>query len=528
MKDGDRTREQLISELVQMRQRATELEASEAECKKAQEAIRESEERYRRFIESSHEVVFSKDRDGHYHTLNLEAAIGLGGTCVDDIEGKTDYDLLPKQQADALREVDRQTMESVRAVSVEEVVRNAQAVDRTYLSHKWPTLDSEGRVTGVSCLAVDITERKQAEEALRRQRDLSVTLSATDHLAEALRLCLQAAIGAAGMDSGGIYLVGKTDGSVNLLHHQGLSPEFVRSVSHFPADSVHASMVMAGQPVYSRHEEMGLPLDEPLIREGLRALAVVPLRYEGRVIACLNVASHTIDELSAPVRDSLEAISAQVGGAIARVGAEQALKDSEEKLRRMFDSVSDGITTADVNGVITGANRRVLEMHSYHSREALIGSSAFDLIAPRDHGRAMANLQKTLEEGMVGGIEYTLVRADGSEFPGELGASVLHDASGNADGFIAVTRDITERKQAEQVLQLERDKLTGILDSMEDGVYIANSRYGVEYANPVIEAQFGPVKGRKCYQREFRSTFSQSGGWDTGTLRISFRRSMPA
>jgi PAS domain S-box-containing protein len=60
--------------------------------------------------------------------------------------------------------------------------------------------------------------------------------------------------------------------------------------------------------------------------------------------------------------------------------------------------------------------------------------------------------------------------------------------------------DITERKQMEEALHFERDKLTSILNSMEDGIYIANSQYEVEYVNPVIETQFGPVKGRKCYK----------------------------
>jgi len=170
--DEDKTKEQLMSELALLRQRVAELEASEAERKQAEEALRKSERKYHNFIASSHEVVFSKDRDGHYHTLNLEAAIGLGGTCIEDIEDKTDYDLLPKEQADALRKVDKQLMESGKGIEAEEVVRNAQGEDRIYLSHKWPIYDDEGRISGISCLAIDITERKQAEEALRKSEDI--------------------------------------------------------------------------------------------------------------------------------------------------------------------------------------------------------------------------------------------------------------------------------------------------------------------------------------------------------------------
>jgi len=137
-----------------------------SEHKRAEEALRESEKKYRTIIESSHEVIFGKDRDGHYHTLNLHAAIGLGGTCIKDIEGKTDYELLPKEQADALRKVDEQIMKSGRDIEVEEVVRNAQGKNRIYLSHKWPLYDNKGRINGISCFAMDITERKRVEERL--------------------------------------------------------------------------------------------------------------------------------------------------------------------------------------------------------------------------------------------------------------------------------------------------------------------------------------------------------------------------
>ncbi len=59
---------------------------------------------------------------------------------------------------------------------------------------------------------------------------------------------------------------------------------------------------------------------------------------------------------------------------------------------------------------------------------------------------------------------------------------------------------MAERKKAEEALQLERDKLKGILDSMKDGVYIVNQEYEVLYANPVIERECGPVHKAPCYK----------------------------
>jgi PAS domain S-box-containing protein len=59
---------------------------------------------------------------------------------------------------------------------------------------------------------------------------------------------------------------------------------------------------------------------------------------------------------------------------------------------------------------------------------------------------------------------------------------------------------LAERKKAEEVLEIERNKLKGILDSMSDGVYIVNQHYEILYTNPVVEKEFGPVKRRKCHE----------------------------
>ncbi len=144
-----------------------------------------------------------------------------------------------------------------------------------------------------------------------------------------------------------------------------------------------------------------------------------------------------------------------------RKRAEEALQASEEKLRLMFKSVTDGITVTDLNGAITEVNERTVEMHGFSSKDDLLGKSPFELIAAGDHERAKMNMRKTLEQGSVKDIEYTLLKADGSEFPGGLSASVLKDAAGNPLGFIAITKDITERKKMEEQL-IVTDRLASI------------------------------------------------------------------
>ena len=75
---------------------------------------------------------------------------------------------------------------------------------------------------------------------------------------------------------------------------------------------------------------------------------------------------------------------------------------------------------------------------------------------------------------------------------GEDGTTVL--------AIIAQGIDITERKQAEEALRLERDNLINILDTMADGAYIVDQQYNIQYVNPVLKKDFGQLDGRKCYE----------------------------
>jgi two-component system NtrC family sensor kinase len=134
--------------------------------------------------------------------------------------------------------------------------------------------------------------------------------------------------------------------------------------------------------------------------------------------------------------------------------------NSEEKLRQIFESVTDGISVIDLEGIITDANQRTVEMHGFSSKNELLGKSVFELLAPREHKRIETNLKKAIEEGAISGVEYALLR-DGSEFPGELSINVLKDAQGNLFGHITIARDITEQKQQNERL-MSTDRLASL------------------------------------------------------------------
>jgi PAS domain S-box-containing protein len=166
----------------------------------------------------------------------------------------------------------------------------------------------------------------------------------------------------------------------------------------------------------------------------------------------------------------------------------------------MFESVTDAIAVIDLNGVITEVNPRTVEMHGFSSRDDLLGKSAFELVAPRDHERIAANMRKALKQGTMRGVEYTLLKADGSQFPGELSTSVLKDASDNLVGHITVARDITERKQAEAALRLQRAYFQQLFDNSPEAIALLDTADRIVDLNKGFETLFGyqanEVKGR--------------------------------
>jgi PAS domain S-box-containing protein len=177
------------------------------------------------------------------------------------------------------------------------------------------------------------------------------------------------------------------------------------------------------------------------------------------------------------------------------------LEESQERFRKMFNSVSDAISVIDLNGIITETNQRTVEMHGLTSKEELLGRSALELVAPRDHKRIAANMQRAIKQGTVRDVEYTLLKADGTEFPGELSTSILKDASGKWIGHITIARDITERKQAEEALQAERNKLESLIGAMEYTLTIQDRDYNIIYQNELSRiASGGDHLGEKCYR----------------------------
>jgi len=137
------------------------------------------------------------------------------------------------------------------------------------------------------------------------------------------------------------------------------------------------------------------------------------------------------------------------------------LRESEERLKSILAASPDAITVTDLKGNIVECTEQAWRAYRSSSREDFIGRNSFELVAERDRDRAKDNMTKTLNSGLIRNVEYTLLTRDGGEYPAELSASLIRDASGMPIGFVAVTKDISDRKRMEQQL-LKAERLAAI------------------------------------------------------------------
>ncbi|MBM3300460.1 MAG: GAF domain-containing protein, partial [Deltaproteobacteria bacterium] len=220
----------------------------------------------------------------------------------------------------------------------------------------------------------DIGDRKRAENLTLAQRDLSTRLSAVSSLSEALQLCMDTTLQLSGMDAAGVFLPDK-EGRLNLAAWRGLSAECVEQMSHLSPDAALVHSIRNAEPLYSTCDELGLPVVGVDGQGSFRAVAVIPVLYEGQVIASLAIASRSIDDVPVATRNTLEAIIAQIGSAIARVRAEEALLEAHQELEERVQVRTRELVEANVRLEQEISQRKAAEQHirkSLKEKEALL------------------------------------------------------------------------------------------------------------------------------------------------------------
>ena len=386
--------------------------------KRAEAETRDSEERFRQMADNVREVFWLYDRREHrmlYVSPAFEAIWGRPAALLyehfEDAVKTIHPDDRAQAEAEYVRMLDtgEDTVREYRIVRPDGEVR--WIADRTFAVR-----DADGEIYRIGGIAEDITERKAAEEALRHSEELWRSLAEN-------------------------------------------APAFIGTLDR------HGTILFLNR---------AMPGHTPEEAIGTRVFDYVPRRHHRRIRAALGrvFADGTSQEHELAARGPGGAerwFSARVGpiwgdGEVEqaiviatditqRRRAQEALRASEERYRALVHASPDAIMVLAPDGRIVEVSQRVLELNGLASADDLVGQSAFERVVPGDQAKAAEAFAACLAEGEARGVELTLSRADGSTYVAEVNAAVMRDAKGRPEAVVTTTRDITERKRAEEALR---------------------------------------------------------------------------
>lgn len=182
-----------------------------------------------------------------------------------------------------------------------------------------------------------------------------------------------------------------------------------------------------------------------------------------------------------------------------RKRTENALRESEEKFRLITENMGDMVALLDTEG------KRLYNSPSYRQafgRVPQAGSDSFQDIHPDDRERIRAQFTETARNGEGRRAEYRLRREDGSVRHIESNASTIRDGHGKIAKVVVVSRDITDRKLAEEALTNSYRMFTTVLDSMDALVYVSDMQtHEILFANLHARVSIGnELVGKTCWK----------------------------
>ncbi|MFC2028135.1 PAS domain-containing protein, partial [Chloroflexota bacterium] len=273
-----------------------------SEQKRAEEALQNERDRAQQYLDVAGVMFVAVNKQGEVELVNRKGCDILGYDAAEIIGKNWFQNFLPESIRDQVHNVFIQLMSGdIEPVEYfENPILTKTGKEKFIAWHNTILKDDTGLIIGTLSSGEDITERKQVEEVAHQQRQLAESLNSVSEIDEGLHLCLDAGLNISGMDSGGAYLVEESTGALNLIVHHGLSPEFVELIRHFGPDSTQTQLVMKGVPIYNAYHQTKLDTDEVRQREGIKIIGIIPILYKDRVVGCLNIASHALEEFPGP------------------------------------------------------------------------------------------------------------------------------------------------------------------------------------------------------------------------------------
>ena len=153
-----------------------------------------------------------------------------------------------------------------------------------------------------------------------------------------------------------------------------------------------------------------------------------------------------------------------------RKKTEEALENTKEKLESIISAIDDGVAMVGLDGKVVDCNKASEKLLGL-TREEFIGTNVYDIVVPEDRQKALQGAFKVLETGRI--VNHVRVlRKNSSAFDAEISVTAVYDKNGKPVSFVGVTRDVTERKKADEAIKQSEKKLQNIIDAMDDGIVL--------------------------------------------------------
>ncbi|HEY3323692.1 MAG TPA: PAS domain S-box protein [Planctomycetota bacterium] len=345
-----------------------------------------------------------------------------------------------------------------------------------------PLRDADGRLAGSVHVARDITERKRAE----REHEITVELLRVVNESRSLRELVRAAVTffrqQSGCEAVGVRLRDGDDYPYYETH--GFQPDFVLLENHlcardcagqicrdnngYPMIECMCGNIICGRfdaakPFFTAQGTFWTNCTTELLAtstdadrqtrtrnrcngEGYESVALIALRVGEERLGLLQLNDKRKGMFSAGAIALWERLAGYLAVALAKLRAEDALRQSEERFRLLVEQNVDGIFLSDPQGHYLDVNSAGCRMLDY-SREEILGRTIADIIAAEDVPRIPIEVGR-FAGGAVVRSEWRFRRKDGSLFFGEVVGRQLPDGR-----LLGIVRDITERKQSEEQLR---------------------------------------------------------------------------
>ncbi len=351
---------------------------------------------------------------------------------------------------------------------------------------KWTLIPFKGRKASLT-LATDITERKSTEHRNAALSHLGQHLSSATTPAEAAAILQATADKLFAWDSFTLDLYAAERDRVYPILNVDSDREGRRFEIPVDGEAKEPSrmarrIVAEGAELILRPEPIMATGDTILIGDTSRpsaSLMLAPIRNRTKVIGILSVQSYRVRAYTKDDLATLQTVADHCGGALERIRAEQALRESKQRFRDVFEGSPDAILVADSRGEVLDANPAACELHACTSTQ-LIGRKMAELCSPETQLQSERDFASMLE-GRLHQVEGTVRTMEGQIVPVEIRANRIVYAG--CPAALLHVRDITDRRLAEAALRSSEMLFHSVWENSVDGMRLTDEQGNIVAVN---------------------------------------------